>query len=118
MTAVNSVHRDCTRFLEVGGRRSRYHSLEAAQHLGAGNLADLPFSQKCLAENLLRHEPACDRCPEPLDALERWRDQPQAGMEVEYRPARVLMPEISGLLLLNDLCAMREAMAAAGGDPT
>jgi len=94
-----------------------YHSLAKAEQSGVGNLTALPFSLKVLAENLLRHQARASIDEAQIRALAAWPRDPRAGREVSYHPARIIMPEISGLPLLNDLCAMREAMAAAGGDP-
>ena len=37
--------------------------------------------------------------------------------EIQYRPARVLMQDFTGVPAVVDLAAMRAAMAKAGGDP-
>jgi aconitase A len=47
---------DCVRELKVGGRNFRYFSLPAAaQDPALSGLTRLPFSQRILAENLLRN---------------------------------------------------------------
>ena len=37
--------------------------------------------------------------------------------EIAFRPARVLMQDFTGVPAVVDLAAMRDAMAALGGDP-
>src|SRR5690606_38508917 len=44
-------------------------------------------------------------------------DRGSAGVEIAYRPARVLMQDFTGVPAVVDLAAMRDAMAALGGDP-
>lgn len=40
-----------------------------------------------------------------------------SDQEIQYRPARVLMQDFTGVPAVVDLAAMRAAMAEAGGDP-
>lgn len=40
-----------------------------------------------------------------------------SDQEIQYRPARVLMQDFTGVPAVVDLAAMRAAMAQAGGDP-
>ncbi len=44
-------------------------------------------------------------------------DKGTAGVEIAYRPARVLMQDFTGVPAVVDLAAMRDAMASLGGDP-
>ena len=112
-TTTSTVIRELT----IGSRRYHYFSLAAAQLAGRGEFARLPFSLKVLAENLLRHEASGAVAAEEVDALGRWCASPQAGGDLNYHPARVIMPEIGGLPLLVDLCGMRDACAEIGADP-
>ena len=104
------------RDLEVGGTRYHYYSLEAA----AGQLGDLtrlPRSLKVLLENLLRHEDGDTVTPEDIQAVHAWLEKRSSRREIQYRPARVLMQDFTGVPAVVDLAAMRDAMASAGGDP-
>jgi aconitate hydratase len=92
-----------------------YYSLPAAV-AGNPNLAGLahqPFSLRILAENLLRHAEAPDVDAGMLEALARG----ERGFEIPFRPARVLLQDLLGVPVMVDLAALREAVAAAGGDP-
>ncbi|MGB1005704.1 MAG: aconitate hydratase AcnA, partial [Thalassobaculaceae bacterium] len=51
-----------------------------------------------------------------IRSLGLWRDDPTMVQEVAYHPVRILMPEISGIPLLVDLSAMRDAVTEFGGD--
>ncbi|MBV9782476.1 MAG: aconitate hydratase AcnA, partial [Acidisphaera sp.] len=56
--------------------------------------------------------------PEEIRALAAWSpDAAGAEQEVAFYPARVLMPDSSGVPLLVDLAALRDAVAAQGLDP-
>ena len=77
----------------------------------------MPVSLKVLLENLLRHEDGVTVTAEDIAALARWPDPVALGREVSFHPVRVLMPDSSGVPLLIDLAAMRDAMVARGLDP-
>ncbi len=104
------------RELEVGGRRYAYYSLEAAErHLGP--IRRLPFTLKILLENLLRHEDGRTVTTDQIQAMAAWLEARRSQAEIAYRPARVLMQDFTGVPAVVDLAAMRDAMAALGGDP-
>ena len=93
--------------LEIGGRGFRYHGLS---ELGADKVAKLPFCRKILLENLLRHADGNASGADLLAALSGER-------ELEFRPARVILQDFTGVPAVVDLAAMRDAMEALGGDP-
>src|SRR5581483_5848034 len=65
-----------------------------------------------LAENVLRHAPA------QIGGFGDWIDGGgRADVEIEFRPARVLMHDTTCVPALVDLATMRDAVAARGGDP-
>ncbi len=104
------------RSLDVGGRTYHYFSLpEAARRLG--DLQRLPMSLKVLLENLLRWEDGKTVTSADLAALADWLKNRTSDREIQYRPARVLMQDFTGVPAVVDLAAMRDAMAKAGGDP-
>ena len=77
----------------------------------------LPFSMKVLLENLLRFE---DGVTVTATTSRRWstgRRTRSSTREIQYRPARVLMQDFTGVPAVVDLAAMRDAMAKLGGDP-
>ena len=106
----------CRRSLEVAGKTYHYYSLpEAAAQLG--DISRLPTSLKVLLENLLRWEDGETVRDEDLQSLARWLQTQSSEQEIQYRPARVLMQDFTGVPAVVDLAAMRDAVAKAGGDP-
>jgi aconitate hydratase len=100
----------------VGGKSYTYYSLaKAAATLG--NVDKLPFSMKVLLENLLRFEDGKTVTVEDIQALVDWQETRSSTREIQYRPARVLMQDFTGVPAVVDLAAMRDAMKALGGDP-
>jgi len=102
--------------LEVGGKTYAYYSLgKAAETLG--DVSRLPFSMKVLLENLLRFEDGSSVTRDDLQAMADWLKERRINREIQYRPARVLMQDFTGVPAVVDLAAMRDAMAQLGGDP-
>ena len=102
--------------LQVGDKTYDYFSLpEAAKALG--NIDKLPMSLKVLLENLLRWEDDKTVTRSDVQALADWLKSRSSDREIQYRPARVLMQDFTGVPAVVDLAAMRAAMAKAGGDP-
>ncbi len=106
----------CRRSLEVAGKTYHYYSLpDAAAQLG--DISRLPTSLKVLLENLLRWEDDVTVCSDDLRSLVSWLQTRSSDQEIQYRPARVLMQDFTGVPAVVDLAAMRDAVARAGGDP-
>jgi len=102
--------------LTVGEKSYQIFNLpQAAQTLG--NIDQLPKSLKVLLENLLRFEDQKSVKVEHIQALVDWQKNRSSDQEIQYRPARVLMQDFTGVPAVVDLAAMRAAMAQAGGDP-
>src|SRR4051794_39739420 len=102
--------------LEAGGKRYTYYSLKKAAET-LGNVSRLPFSMKVLLENLLRFEDGKTVTRDDLQAMAEWLNERRINREIQYRPARVLMQDFTGVPAVVDLAAMRDAMKQLGGDP-
>ncbi|HXD54941.1 MAG TPA: aconitase family protein, partial [Solirubrobacteraceae bacterium] len=101
--------------LAVGDRRYEIFRLDALQQ--RFDVARLPFSLKVLLENLLRTEGNGSVEAADIEALASWDANAQPSKEIAFTPARVLMQDFTGVPAVVDLAAMRDAMAAMGGDP-
>ncbi|WP_228137368.1 aconitate hydratase AcnA, partial [Acinetobacter sp. V2] len=102
--------------LTVGSSNYQIFSLAQAEKT-LGDIAKLPKSLKVLLENLLRFEDQHSVKTEHIHALAEWLKTRTSDQEIQYRPARVLMQDFTGVPAVVDLAAMRAAMAQAGGDP-
>jgi len=98
--------------LDLNGTRYGIHRVDAVE-----GSARLPFCLKVLLENLLRNEDGQLVTAAQVEALARWDPAVEPSEEIQFTPARVLMQDFTGVPCLVDLAAMREAMAALGGDP-
>jgi len=105
------------RSLHVNSTEYHYFSLRAAQEAGLGDVERLPYTIKVVLENLLRQHASGKTSGEDITALGRWMQHPESDCEIGFRPARMMMPDSSGITLLGDMAAMRDAMQTLGGDP-
>jgi aconitate hydratase A / 2-methylisocitrate dehydratase len=113
-TGQDSLHTRTN--LQVEGKSYAYYSLgKAAEQLG--DISRLPFSMKMLLENLLRFEDGKTVTRDDLQAMIDWQKERKIAREIQYRPARVLMQDFTGVPAVVDLAAMRDAMSGLGGDP-
>ena len=117
MAEINLDSLNVRRTLTVGGKEYDYFSLEAAEAAGIGAVSRLPYALKVVLENLLRHEDGENVTLDDVRALPAWLAGRRLEREIALRPARVVMPDSSGVAVLLELAAMRDAMAALGGDP-
>ncbi|MBA4762422.1 aconitate hydratase AcnA [Sphingomonas sp.] len=116
MTAIGQDSLGTRDTLTVGGKSYTYFSFaKAAEKLG--DVSRLPFSMKVLLENMLRFEDGVTVSTEDAQAIVDWQNNPRAPeREIQYRPARVLMQDFTGVPCVVDLAAMRDAMNALGAD--
>ena len=103
--------------LTVGGKAYAYYSLKKAS-AKLGDVSRLPFSMKVLLENLLRFEDGgFTVATSDVQAIVDWQKNPtESNNEIQYRPARVLLQDFTGVPCVVDLAAMRDAIAKLGGD--
>jgi len=116
MTATGKDTLNARSNLSVNGKNYAYYSLaKAAEQLG--DVSKLPNSMKVLLENLLRFEDEGFTVGrEHIQAIVDWQKNPATGNEIQYRPARVLLQDFTGVPCVVDLAAMRDAIKELGGD--
>jgi aconitate hydratase len=101
----------------VGAAPLRYCSIEDALRAAGGDVEALPYSLRVLAENVARHLASTGAEGDAaLRALARW---PRTdGTALPLFVPRVILPDSSGLPVLLDLAAMRDAFVRAGEPAT
>ncbi len=115
MTAIGQDTLSTRTTLDVDGKTYDYFSLpKAAEKLG--DISRLPFSMKVLLENMLRFEDGKTVTIEDVQAIIDWQKDARSDREIQYRPARVLMQDFTGVPCVVDLAAMRDAITKLGGD--
>ncbi|HBS24655.1 aconitate hydratase [Thalassospira sp. MBR-102] len=103
------------RTLNVGDKSYDYYSLKVASEK-IGDVSKLPFTLKVVLENLLRYEDDFTVKTDDVKAVVEWLKSRSSSHEINYRPARVLMQDFTGVPAVVDLAAMRDAVVKMGGD--
>ncbi|MGQ8364403.1 Fe/S-dependent 2-methylisocitrate dehydratase AcnD [Glaciecola sp. 1036] len=108
MTTTNYEYRK-----PLPGTQYDYFDTEAAVNaIEPGAYAQLPYTSKVLAENLVR------RCsPENLKVSLEQLIYRRRDSDFPWFPARVVCHDILGQTALVDLAGLRDAIAEKGGDP-
>jgi aconitate hydratase len=101
--------------LRVHDRDFTLYRLDALEKAGVTKLSRLPFSIKVLLENLLRFEDDRTVKRSDIEYVAKWRKGP--AQEIQFRPARVLLQDFTGVPCVVDLAAMRDALKKLGADP-
>ena len=103
--------------LEGNPRGAAFYSLPAyAKHSGK-DLSRLPYSIRLLMEMLLRQAGEGGRSADDLETLAGWKGSSPLNQTVSIQPQRVVMQDLTGVPVLNDLASLRDAVARAGGNP-
>lgn len=94
-----------------------YYSLPALEEQGVGKMSTLPVSIRVMLESLLRN---CDGKRikiEDITRLAQWNPKRPSHGEVPFVVSRVILQDFTGVPLLVDLAAMRNAVVEQGVDP-
>ena len=97
--------------VRVGGRAYQIYRLSALEKTGF-DLSRIPYSIKILLENLLRHEDNLTVRRSDIEYVAKWNPSAQA-QEINFRPARVVLQDFTGVPAVVDLAAVVEAVWVA-----
>jgi aconitate hydratase len=96
---------------------SDYYSLPAlAAELGT-DLSRLPVSIRIVLESLLRNVDGKAVTREDIEKLAHWKAKAPGDYEVPFTVARIVLQDFTGVPLLVDLAAMRDAAKGQNADP-
>ncbi len=93
-----------------------FYSLPILSKLTGINLDKLPFSIRVLLENSIRNYDGKLVTLEHVNTILNWPHF--AGQTIPYMPFRVLLQDLTGVPLIVDMAAIRDAVHELGGDPT
>lgn len=77
----------------------------------------LPYSVRVLLESAVRNQDGFAVTQKDVDTILNWRTTSEAGNDIAFKPARVLLQDFTGVPLVADVAAMREAVKRLGKDP-
>lgn len=95
-----------------------YYSLPALEEAGVAKISRLPVSIRILLESLLRNCDGKRVDEEDVLRLTQWSPKKKQEGDVPFVVARVILQDFTGVPLLVDLAAMRDAVAEKGFDAT
>jgi aconitate hydratase len=102
--------------LSVNGSDYQIFRLDALDKLPGVKVARIPYSIRILLENLLRFEDGRTVKASDIEYVAKW-DSKAAAQEIQFRPARILLQDFTGVPCVVDLAAMRDALKQMGKAP-
>ncbi len=102
---------------EKGGTKGYIYSLRALEERGFKNLRRLPVSIRIVLESVLRNCDGVLASEDDVRRLAAWDAKNPGDYEVPFVVSRIVLQDFTGVPLLVDLAAMRDAAAAQGGNP-
>ncbi|KNE20277.1 aconitate hydratase AcnA [Virgibacillus pantothenticus] len=102
---------------ELNGKTYNYYELKALEETGLGNISRLPFSIRVLLESLVRQHDGHQIKDEHVERLAKWGTKEGKGVDVPFKPSRVILQDFTGVPAVVDLASLRKAMVDMGGKP-
>ena len=105
------------KFAPAPGGEGFFYSLPRLEAAGLGPVSRLPVSIRIVLESVLRNCDGRKVSEKDVRTLAAWKAKEPAAEEIPFVVARIVLQDFTGVPLLVDLAAMRNAVAAAGKDP-
>src|SRR5699024_7441948 len=102
---------------ELNGKTYNYYHLKALEEKGLGKVSRLPFSIRVLLESLIRQHDGHVIKDEHVEGLAKWGTKEGKGVDVPFKPSRVILQDFTGVPAVVDLASLRKAMVDMGGEP-
>ncbi|MEW6563237.1 MAG: aconitate hydratase [Pseudomonadota bacterium] len=99
------------------GKSGHYYSLPALEQAGIGNISRLPVSIRIVLESVLRNFDDKKVSEQHVRQLANWQPTAARTEEIPFVVARIVLQDFTGVPLLADLAAMRDAAAKMGQNP-
>jgi aconitate hydratase len=114
MASKNSF--DSAATLRVNNSEYQIFRLDALEKTAGVKVSRIPYSIKILLENLLRFEDDRTVKASHIEYVAKW-DPKTIAQEIQFRPARILLQDFTGVPCIVDLAAMRDALKNLGANP-
>src|SRR5690606_7897552 len=98
------------RQFEVNGKTYHYYKLKALEEKGLGSIDRLPYSIRVLLESVVRQHDGRQIKDEHVKALVKWGTEEGKGVDVPFKPSRVILQDFTGVPAVVDLASLRKAM--------
>ena len=106
-----------TKFDAGNGREGFLYSLPALEEQGIEKISRLPVSIRIVLESVLRNCDGKKVRRKDVETLANWNAKSPANAEIPFVVARIVLQDFTGVPLVVDLAAMRNAVKRLGGDP-
>jgi len=103
--------------ITVNGREYVIFPVKSAPGASLEKLTRLPFSIRILLEGVIRNYGSGKAALENIQQLLDWSPQDSNRPTIPVFPGRVVLQDFTGIPVVNDLAAMRSAIARLGGNP-
>jgi len=101
-----------------GSHSGTLYSLPALEKQGVGPVSRLPVSIRIVLESVLRNCDGKRITEDDVRTLASWKAADPAKVEIPFVVARIVLQDFTGVPLLVDLAAMRDAAKVKGKDPS
>lgn len=112
--AGENPYKHLLKSIQIGSKECHYYDIASF----GGKYDRLPFSIRVLLESAVRN---CDEFQVKKSDVEKildWENnQALDGVELAFKPARVILQDFTGVPAVVDFAAMRDAVKRLGGDP-
>ncbi len=108
---------DAKKQFDLNGKKYNYYRLKTLEEAGHGKIGRLPFSVRVLLESLLRQHDGRQIKNEHVERLTKWGTKEGKGVDVPFKPSRVILQDFTGVPAVVDLASLRKAMVDMGGEP-
>ena len=99
------------------GAPGNFHSLPALAELGFPNISRLPVSIRIVLESVLRGVDGRKVTEDDVKNLATYNAKAPGEYEIPFTVARIILQDFTGVPLLVDLAAMRDAAMKRGASP-
>jgi len=107
---------DAKRSFDTANGPISYYALSVLEDAGLIDISKTPYSIRVLLENALRKADGGPATDDHVKLVASWRSDNKPVSEFPYMPGRVLLQDFTGIPVVVDIAAMRDAVTKAGGD--
>ena len=93
-----------------------YYDISVLADAGLIDMAKTPYSIRVLLENMLRKADDGPATDDHVKLVASWRPNAKPSSEFPYMPGRVVLQDFTGVPVVVDIAAMRDAVKKAGCD--
>jgi aconitate hydratase len=116
-TTTHNLFNTRQTFKLANGKQGTLYSLPALEAAGLGKISRLPVSIRIVLEAVLRNYDGKKISEAHVRQLANWKPNAPRTEEIPFVVARIVLQDFTGVPLLVDLAAMRDAAAKMGKDP-